>query len=301
MSANTNNYSATGSSTPLARPRLNGLRSTSDHAKKRSKILLLGMRRSVLPWLCAAALSLTFCSRAGKSSILQVLFNEMLPKQTFYLETTMKITRIPIEFVGNSLLCKQLLTVLSVQSFRSRSGTPLAISPTSTSLGQSFRLSSSSLTSAYVHAHRTSDHPPDPSQDLYNQAVNLVAEVVEKCHQKNSDATFEVFVHKAEKLQEDDKLGEPVSSRGVASLTHISSENFRQIHDRVSDRLLDVSPDYEQTQLNFHLTSIYDHSLHEAFARVLHKLIDSLPYLEELLNVFCAVRFLLHLCKLCTH
>jgi hypothetical protein len=41
--------------------------------------------------------------------------------------------------------------------------------------------------------------------------------------------------------------------------------------------------------LNFHLTSVYDHSLHEAFSRVLHKLIDSLPYLEELLNVFCAV------------
>jgi hypothetical protein len=41
--------------------------------------------------------------------------------------------------------------------------------------------------------------------------------------------------------------------------------------------------------LNFHLTSVYDHSLHEAFSKVLHKLIDSLPYLEELLNVFCAV------------
>lgn len=41
--------------------------------------------------------------------------------------------------------------------------------------------------------------------------------------------------------------------------------------------------------LNFHLTSVYDNSLHEAFSKVLHKLIDSLPYLEELLNVFCAV------------
>lgn len=41
--------------------------------------------------------------------------------------------------------------------------------------------------------------------------------------------------------------------------------------------------------LNFHLTSVYDHSLHDAFSKVLHKLIESLPYLEELLNVFCAV------------
>lgn len=69
----------------------------------------------------------------------------------------------------------------------------------------------------------------------------------------------------------------------------IRPENFRQIHERVSDRLLDMSPEYEQMQLNFHLTSVYDHSLHEAMSRVLHKLIDALPFLEELLNVFCAV------------
>ena len=69
-------------------------------------------------------------------------------------------------------------------------------------------------------------------------------------------------------------------------------ENFRQIHERVNDRLTDESPDYELMPLNFHLTSVYDHSLHEAMSRVLHKLIDSLPYLENLLDVFCAVRVL---------
>ncbi|KAL1741036.1 Gtr1/RagA G protein conserved region-domain-containing protein, partial [Schizophyllum fasciatum] len=57
---------------------------------------------------------------------------------------------------------------------------------------------------------------------------------------------------------------------------------------RVADRLLDISALYESVPLNFHLTSIYDHSLRESFSRVLHKLIPSLPYLEELLNVFCA-------------
>ena len=66
-------------------------------------------------------------------------------------------------------------------------------------------------------------------------------------------------------------------------------ENFRQIHERVNDHLMDESPDYELMPLNFHLTSVYDHSLHEAMSRVLHKLIDSLPYLENLLDVFCAV------------
>lgn len=45
----------------------------------------------------------------------------------------------------------------------------------------------------------------------------------------------------------------------------------------------------EQMPYNFHLTSVYDHSLHEAFSKVLHKLIHALPFLEDLLNVFCAV------------
>ena len=60
----------------------------------------------------------------------------------------------------------------------------------------------------------------------------------------------------------------------------------------MTDRLLDTAPEYEQMPLNFHLTSVYDHSLHEAFSRVLHKLIDSMPFLEALLNVFCAVSIL---------
>lgn len=47
--------------------------------------------------------------------------------------------------------------------------------------------------------------------------------------------------------------------------------------------------DPEQT-VQFHLTSVHDHSIHEAFSKVLHRLIGPMPYLEELLNIFCAVR-----------
>ena len=72
----------------------------------------------------------------------------------------------------------------------------------------------------------------------------------------------------------------------------LPSENFRHIQQRVIDELFDISPEYEQMPVNFHLTSVYDHSIREAFSRVLHKLIDSLPYLEDLLNVFCSVSVL---------
>ncbi|KAL0955982.1 hypothetical protein HGRIS_002160 [Hohenbuehelia grisea] len=82
---------------------------------------------------------------------------------------------------------------------------------------------------------------------------------------------FEIFVHKAEKLQEDDKI-----------------ENFRQLHERVADQLLEKCTDHERIGLNFYLTSVYDHSVNEAFSRVLQGLIGSLSYLEDLLNGFCA-------------
>ena len=75
-----------------------------------------------------------------------------------------------------------------------------------------------------------------------------------------------------------------------AILTRRPTENYRQINERVLDRLIDINPDYEHLPINFYLTSVYDHTLHESFSKVLQKLIDSLPYLEELLNVFCAVR-----------
>ncbi|GLB40342.1 putative gtr1/RagA G protein conserved region [Lyophyllum shimeji] len=216
-------YAATSTTLPRTqRPPLNGHKSLSGDGVTRTKILLLGLRR------------------AGKTSIQQVLFNNLPPKQTFYLETTMRIVKhtfdtvIPLEIWD----CPGNITVETL-------GAPL----------------SQFATMIFVIDIR----------DLYNQPISKLVEFIVAAYQANPDMSLEVFVHKAEKLQEDDKI-----------------ENFRQIHERVSDRLLDIAPEYEQVQLNFHLTSVYDHSLHEAFSKVLHKLVDSLPYLEDLLNVFCA-------------
>ncbi|KAG1721002.1 Gtr1 raga G protein Gtr2 [Suillus paluster] len=196
--------------------------SHTDGSIRRTKILFLGTRRS------------------GKTSILQVLFNGLPVKQTFFLEPTMRVAKhfidtvIPLEIWD----CPGNVTV--------------------DTLGASLADFS---TIVFVIDIR----------DLYQQPVSKLVEFIVAAYQVNPNINFEVFVHKAERLPEDDKI-----------------ENFRQIHERVMDRLLDESPEFEQFPLNFHLTSIYDHSLREAFSRMLHKLLDSLPYLEELLNVFCS-------------
>ena len=43
------------------------------------------------------------------------------------------------------------------------------------------------------------------------------------------------------------------------------------------------------TPFSFYLTSIYDHSIFEAFSKVVQKLIPQLPTLENLLNIFISV------------
>ena len=69
--------------------------------------------------------------------------------------------------------------------------------------------------------------------------------------------------------------------------TNNTQGNFRHIQQRVLEELDDY--DFGHIPVNFYLTSIHDHSLQDAFSRVVHKLIDSLPFIEDLLNVFCGV------------
>lgn len=56
----------------------------------------------------------------------------------------------------------------------------------------------------------------------------------------------------------------------------------REIQQRISNELRDQQLDC--IQLNYFLTSIYDHSIFEAFSKVVQKLIPQLPTLENLLN-----------------
>ncbi|EMD34017.1 hypothetical protein CERSUDRAFT_67628 [Gelatoporia subvermispora B] len=108
-------------------------------------------------------------------------------------------------------------------------------------------------------------------QDLYQPTITKMVETIVSLYQENPDIDLEVFVHKSDVLSEEYKI-----------------ENFRHLQQRVMDELMYIGNEYEQLPINFQLTSIYDHSLHDAFSRVMHKLIDCLPYLEDLLNVFCS-------------
>lgn len=71
-------------------------------------------------------------------------------------------------------------------------------------------------------------------------------------------------------------------------------ESQRDIHQRATDDLADAG--LEHVHLSFHLTSIYDHSIFEAFSKVVQKLIPQLPTLENLLNILISVSVTFILC-----
>jgi len=112
------------------------------------------------------------------------------------------------------------------------------------------------------------DAQDDPSSD----ALSRLHEIVTIARSINPNMHFEIFIHKVDGdlfLSEDHKL-----------------DCQRDIQEQVELELED-STDSEIT-LSFYLTSIYDHSIFEAFSKVVHKLIPQLPAMENLLNIFIA-------------
>nr|KAF6463000.1 Ras related GTP binding D [Molossus molossus] len=105
------------------------------------------------------------------------------------------------------------------------------------------------------------------SQDDYMEALARLHLTVTRAYKVNTDINFEVFIHKVDGLSDDHKI-----------------ETQRDIHQRANDDLTDAG--LEKIHLSFYLTSIYDHSIFEAFSKVVQKLIPQLPTLENLLNIF---------------
>ncbi|XP_031617582.1 ras-related GTP-binding protein C-like isoform X2 [Contarinia nasturtii] len=105
------------------------------------------------------------------------------------------------------------------------------------------------------------------AHDDYIEALAKLNKTVLKAYEVNKSIKFEVFIHKVDGINDDLKL-----------------ETQRDIHQRATDDLADAS--FECICLNFHLTSIYDYSIFEAFSKVIQKLVPQLPKLENLLNIF---------------
>jgi len=104
------------------------------------------------------------------------------------------------------------------------------------------------------------------AQDEYTEALNKLHMTVTSAFKVNPNITFEVFIHKVDGLSDDHKI-----------------EYQRDIQQQAMDELADAN--MGDIHLSFYLTSIYDHSIFEAFSKVIQKLIPQLPTLENLLDI----------------
>lgn len=106
-------------------------------------------------------------------------------------------------------------------------------------------------------------------RELIDDARARLLDTICAAFRHNPELCVEVFIHKVDALNEDHQADL------LATLQ-------RRVEEEAKQRLENVTP----LKLNFNLTSIYDHSVFQAFSLVVQKLIkNKTPYITELLQM----------------
>lgn len=200
--------------------------------------------------------------RSGKTSIDKVIFQNMSPHETLFLESTSNcdisnnLSNRLVQFqtwdFGGDL---NLHSEVHCNTTDSAEGNPPL------SLDTVFR---NSNTLVYVI---------DAQEDDYEDALPLLAETIQHAYTANPSINFEVFLHKVD--------GDFMSDETKA-------ERKQGIQNFVSGELSDKLGAGGDVLVSYYLTSIYDHSALEAFSKVVQKLVPQLPTLNSLLDVLIA-------------
>ncbi|CAF2407461.1 unnamed protein product [Rotaria sp. Silwood2] len=231
----------------------------------RPRILLTGLRRS------------------GKTSIQRVIFTKMQPSQTQFLESTPHLTLN--QFSCGSFINFQVqelpgqLQLFSSGHNSGSGGNHVQASSydddsMTNMMGGNYdleRLLKRCNAVVYII----------DAQDDYTESISRLNTIIQKGRRINPRIRYEIFIHKVDQLSEESKI-----------------ETQRDIHNQVRDRFADPiggleswsptshmsNPNSQEILINFHLTSIFDHSIFEAFSKVIQKLIPQFAHLERLLN-----------------
>ncbi|UJR09516.1 hypothetical protein I4U23_013754 [Adineta vaga] len=108
----------------------------------------------------------------------------------------------------------------------------------------------------------------DVTED-YTEAINLLISSVQWMYKNGHNVRFEVLIHKVDGVQEQDRL-----------------ERYSSIQQQVNVMLKECS--IREPVINFYLTSIYDHSIHEAFSKIVQNQMRQLRDLENMLDLVTA-------------
>ncbi|KAH8858470.1 Ras-related GTP-binding protein D [Schistosoma japonicum] len=185
--------------------------------------------------------------RSGKSSIQRVVFHKMAPNETLFLESTHKIEKNDVSEC--SFIKFQIWDFPGHIDF----------------CDETFQSEAIFLASCAIIFIID-------AQDDYHEALTRLHATLESAFRFNMSIKFEVFIHKVDCLSDDQKMD---IQRDITQ--HVTS---------VLEDLLCEQPSNSGISIGFHLTTIYDHSIFEAFSKVVQKLIPYLEAFEHLLNIF---------------
>jgi len=107
----------------------------------------------------------------------------------------------------------------------------------------------------------------DAQEEPYTQALESASKIIEVAHRVNPKISFDILIHKVD--------GDQFFSEDTK--TEITKDIQMKLSEELSDKV--------DAHMTFHCTSIYDHTIFEAFSKVVQKLIPQLPYLEQMLDL----------------
>ncbi|CAF1363361.1 unnamed protein product [Rotaria sordida] len=227
---------------------------------------------------------LTGLRRSGKTSIQRVIFTKMQPSQTQFLKSTPHLTIN--QFSCGSFINFQVqelpgqLHVFPSLQFPNSDGTHNGSSSLYDDDNTTHLVSGGYDMERLLKRCNAVVYIID-AQDDYSQSVSSLNMIIQSGKRVNPRLRYEVFIHKVDQLSEEAKI-----------------ETQRDIHNQVREHFADVNggtdswpltsfgsnPNTQSLLINFHLTSIFDHSIFEAFSKVIQKLIPQFNHLEDLLN-----------------
>ena len=107
------------------------------------------------------------------------------------------------------------------------------------------------------------------AQDDFSEALQRLQATIVTAHRVNPNIAIEIFLHKVDSFSEEQR-----------------HECQREIQSQLAEEL--TAAKVQSAKISFQQTSIYDHSVFEAFSTVVQQLIPQLSTLENLLDLLVA-------------
>lgn len=186
--------------------------------------------------------------RSGKTSIERVIFRKLSPHETLFLDST---HGVEIRLVDNN-------DFLRFQTWDF--GGELNFS-------QGVEYSGHTLSiDTVLKGCSTMVYVIDAQENDFEDCLPKLAETIIAAYKINPAIHFEVFLHKVD----GDVMPEESKAERQHTIQNFISSELSELHGEIL--------------VNYHLTSVFDHSALEAFSKVVQKLVYQLPVLNKLMD-----------------